>query len=215
MGLVVSGSVRTLYLHGFASGPMAFKGNELCRRLAPQWDLELPDLNRPSFSELSAGAMLAHLDGLIGDEECALIGSSLGGWLAARWAQLHGPQVKALVLLCPGFGLRDRWPSMFGAEAMARWQAEGSIVVPGPGGVMSPLHYGFFEELGEHPAAPEVPSRRTVIVHGVGDEVVPIEGSRAYAEANSVRLVEVDDDHGLASSVERIEEEVRLLWSGL
>lgn len=48
-----------------------------------------------------------------------------------------------------------------------------------------------------------------VIVHGTGDDVCPIEHSRAYAEHDGVRLIEVDDDHRLAASMARIVDEVR------
>lgn len=38
------------------------------------------------------------------------------------------------------------------------------------------------------------------IVHGVRDEVIPIELSRAFAAKHGVELVECDDDHSLAAS---------------
>jgi pimeloyl-ACP methyl ester carboxylesterase len=45
-----------------------------------------------------------------------------------------------------------------------------------------------------------------VIIHGKEDEVVPIEVSRRYAGnyPELVELIEVDDDHSLAASVDRI-----------
>lgn len=55
---------------------------------------------------------------------------------------------------------------------------------------------------------PPVP---TVIIHGVGDNVVPIEVSRSFAAAHpdDVRLIEVDDDHRLIGSIDRIVAETR------
>ena len=49
----------------------------------------------------------------------------------------------------------------------------------------------------------------TVIIHGTRDEVCPIALSREYAAADGVRLIEVDDDHRLARSLDRIVAEVR------
>jgi len=53
----------------------------------------------------------------------------------------------------------------------------------------------------------------TVIIHGKGDEVVPIAVSRDFAAAypDDVRLIEVDDEHGLAQSLDRIVAETRAL----
>lgn len=53
----------------------------------------------------------------------------------------------------------------------------------------------------------------TVIVHGTRDDVVPISVSRAFAAANPgrVTLIEVDDEHRLAGSLDRIVAETRAL----
>lgn len=45
---------------------------------------------------------------------------------------------------------------------------------------------------------------RTTIVHGRHDEVIPIETSRSFARDHGARLVEVDDDHTLARSLDVI-----------
>jgi hypothetical protein len=48
----------------------------------------------------------------------------------------------------------------------------------------------------------------TLIVHGVRDETVSVDRSRAFARGKRhVRLVEVDDGHDLAASLGRIEAE--------
>lgn len=198
---------RYAYLHGLASGPRSRKGVALrdafARRGVP---LALPDLNRPSFERLSHAAMIAAVDALAGPAgRWSLVGSSLGGWVAARWAELHPDRVERLVLLCPGFDLAARWPALLGAEALARWEAEGALPLADAEGVTRPLHVGFLEEARRGPGRPVVPCP-TLVVHGTRDEVVPIEGSRRYAAAHPdrVRLVEVDDDHGLVASLPTI-----------
>ena len=197
---------RFAYLHGFASGPLSRKGQHLSRAFSERGlELELPDLNRPSFAQLSPGAALEAIDELCqGDERWCLVGSSFGGWLASRWAELHPERVERLLLLCPGFGLADRWPVLLGPERMAQWERQGALEMTDGAGVMVPVHWRFYLEAREQPARPVVPCE-TLIIHGRSDEVVPIQGSRDYAAAHgNVELIEVEDDHALAASVERI-----------
>lgn len=201
---------RLAYLHGFASGPLSRKGQRLARVLGDRGlELELPDLNRPSFARLSPTAALGAVDEMCADgERWCFVGSSFGGWLAARWAELHPDRVERLVLLCPGFGLADRWPVLLGPERMAQWERQGALEMPDGAGVLVPVHWGFYLETRAQPAWPEVPCE-TLVIHGTRDEVVPVEGSRRYAaERDRVELLEVDDDHSLGASVDRIAEEV-------
>ncbi|MEM9070586.1 MAG: YqiA/YcfP family alpha/beta fold hydrolase [Myxococcota bacterium] len=203
---------RYAYLHGFASSPLSRKGVHLRDRLAEKGvELWLPDLNCPSFAKLSHAAMLAHLDQVDAmtpdGRPWRFIGSSLGGWVAARWAQLRQTRVDRLLLLCPGFGLAERWPELLGAEAIATWEREGALPLPDGSGTPVPIHYGFLEEARTESAAPGV-ACPTVIIHGSRDEVVPIESSRRYSlHRRNVRLVEVDDDHTLMQSLDAIEME--------
>jgi hypothetical protein len=201
---------RYAYLHGFASSPLAAKAVVLAEQFAARGlTLERPDLNQPSFEGLSHEACLGALDAMhrarAKDHEAkwCMIGSSFGGWLAARWAQLHPELVDRLVLLCPGFDLVKRWPVILGGEQMAKWGAEGELYMEDATGVFAPVHYGFYVESLRQPGQPVVPCP-TLIIHGTRDEVVPIESSRAYAKEHHLTLVEVDDDHSLAQSVSRI-----------
>ncbi|MBW2457628.1 MAG: alpha/beta fold hydrolase [Deltaproteobacteria bacterium] len=201
--------MRYAYLHGFASGPLARKGLALAEAFEAQGaPFSLPDLNAPSFAELSHAAMLAAVDELTaGGEPWRFIGSSLGGWLAARWAELHPDRVDRLVLLCPGFGLGSRWPTLLGERAMKRWEGRGTHPFPDGAGEVVDVHWGFYQESLRQPSVPDVrcPTR---LIHGRADEVVPIESSRRYAaDRPHVELLEVDDDHPLSESLDRVTEE--------
>ena len=56
----------------------------------------------------------------------------------------------------------------------------------------------------------------TLVVHGRNDETVPVAGSRAWAGGKRhVRLVEVDDNHDLVVSLERIAAEADAHLAGL
>jgi pimeloyl-ACP methyl ester carboxylesterase len=200
---------RTLYLHGFASSRESRKGLALRERLRTDGiELELLDLNVPSFGKQTYSAILDHLDRVdreTGSERrLRLAGSSMGGYLAARWAELHPERVERLFLLCPGFDLPSRWPLVLGEEAMRRWERDGELEVEDTGGVRRLLHWEFVEDAHGHPEFPEV-TCPTRILHGIRDEIVPVDFSRRYAAPRPhVELVEVDDDHSLLGSVERI-----------
>ncbi len=204
---------RYAYLHGFASGPASYKGQVLSRAFDRHGvRLELPDLNVPSFQHLTMTDMLDAMDrmdaGTGGEQEWRLVGSSMGAYLAALWAQYNGLRVDRLVLLCPGFGLQDHWDRLVGPRGLVNWRREGAIELPDASGQPVRVHWDLVEDLEMYPRVPEV-ACPTLILHGTKDDVVPIEVSRAYArERPNVRLVEVDDDHRLHDSIFRLESEI-------
>ncbi len=197
------------YLHGFASSPLARKGQALRAELAERGiELHLPDLNRPSFVETTVSGALSAVDELVASAEgpWSFIGSSFGGFLAARWAELHPERVDRLLLLCPGFDLAARWRELVGEERMVRWREEGVLEVEDSSGSRVGLHWGFFEDFLTHEPFPNVVCP-TLVIHGRRDEVVPVVTSRIWAKTSSrVQLVEVDDDHGLHASLPLIVE---------
>ncbi len=205
------------YLHGFASSPDSFKGVALRAALAPAGvSLALPDLNAPSFEHLTYTSALAAIDAMDAAHGHAtpwrLIGSSLGGYLAARWAQLNPSRVERLVLLCPAFEMLKRWPRLLGAGAIEAWERTGRHEFPDHRGVPTAVHYGLIDDAAQHPAAPAPPCP-TLIIHGIHDEVVPIETSRRYCESHGhVELLEVDSDHGLVSALDEITAAVTRFW---
>jgi len=92
----VSRDVRYAYLHGFGSGPLSRKGIRLRRDFREAGvRLELPDLNVPSFETMTFSSILERLDRLAdegsGDARFRIVGSSMGGYLAARWAAMVMP----------------------------------------------------------------------------------------------------------------------------
>jgi pimeloyl-ACP methyl ester carboxylesterase len=208
--------VRTAYLHGFGSGPESRKGRALAGAFeAVDAGLERLDLNRPSFEVLTISAALAEIERWYadaGDDARAAgpidaIGSSLGGYLAALWAERHPERVRRLVLLCPGLDMVHRWPTLFGPQAMARWERDGALRLPDARGVFKPIHWGFIEDARNHPPVPR-PRCPTLVIHGRDDAVVPIESSRAWVPTLADgRLIEVDDGHDLTASIELINSE--------
>ena len=213
--------LRHAYLHGFASSSQSAKGQALRRFYADQGvELRTPDLNAPSFAELSYTGMLAAVDALDreldareqvepGTARWRFVGSSMGGYLAARWAELHPERVDRLLLLCPAFDFGARWPELLGAAAFARWRETGRMALPDATGQPVEVHFGLVEDAARHPARPIAPCP-VKIVHGRGDTTVPLASSQRYVEALTARgvpieLIEVDDDHLLRESMPTLE----------
>jgi pimeloyl-ACP methyl ester carboxylesterase len=64
-----------------------------------------PGLSAESRPPLASGVYPAWLEEVLsglGVETCALVGISLGGWLALQYATAHPQKVEAMVMLCPG-----------------------------------------------------------------------------------------------------------------
>ncbi|MCB9882140.1 MAG: alpha/beta fold hydrolase [Planctomycetes bacterium] len=200
------------YLHGFASSPTSAKGCALRAAMERHGrELQLPDLNVPSFAELTITDALTALDTLharVVDERSdrwCLIGSSFGGYLAARWAELHPDQVERLVLLCPGFDLLNRWPTILGADTVERWRDEGAMEFPLADGTTATIGAGFLVDAERHPPFPRL-SHPVLLIHGTRDEIVPIETSREVARrGRDVTLIERDDDHALVGDLPALE----------
>ncbi len=203
------------YLHGLSSSPLATKATALRAAFeAEGLGLHCPDLNQPSFDKLTFDAALAALDELAAShpqERWRIVGSSMGGYLAARWAQLNPRRVERLLLLCPGFDLASRWPVLLGAGALDTWEREGAFPLPDGSGTPVMVHWEFVTRARAHPPFPEFQCRGRII-HGRRDEVVLFESSERYAATRAhVDLVEVDDDHRMIASLPTIEQ-AALRW---
>lgn len=197
------------YLHGFASSPASTKGQRLARDLGARGlRLHRPDLAQPDFARLTVSASLQVLDRMDAEHGArrrwCIVGSSLGGYLAALWAERNPARVDRLVLLCPAFNMNQWWPRVVGADGMTHWRAHGHLAMPDALGVMTPVHWRFIEDALTYPAFPEVPCP-TLILHGERDATIPVESSRSYGEARDrVRVQTLDDDHALAASLDAI-----------
>jgi pimeloyl-ACP methyl ester carboxylesterase len=202
---------RWLYLHGFASDPASAKGMRLAEHYAAKGiTLERLDLRRPSMDHLRLSHMIGHVRETIGapEDRAVVFGSSLGGLTAARVAEVD-PRVCALVLLAPAFRMAERWRARLGEAEWERWRTTGFIETKDHAhGGMARVDFGFAEDVervdGGGGGWPDV-RVPTLVIHGVHDDVVPVEGSRRWAAGkHHVRLVEVDDGHELVASLDRI-----------
>jgi hypothetical protein len=191
-----------LYLHGFASSPQSAKAQYFAEQFRDrQRPLTLIDGNQGGFANFALTRILAQISAVLTrDRPTTLIGSSLGGVIAA-WAAEKHPQVNRLVLLAPAFDFRDRYLARLGEAQLKQWQSVGSMPIYHYGEKqLLDLNYSFVEDLSHYPDSQLQRALPTLIVHGTHDEVIQIESSRNYAANRPwVKLIEVNSDHALTN----------------
>jgi hypothetical protein len=204
------------YLHGFASGPGSTKARFFAARLADAGTtVHVPDL-APDFTNMTVTSMLAIVDALLDATPTILMGSSLGGYLAALAAARRPDRVPKLVLFAPAFDFGARWEASVGTEAMARWRARGTAPVFHYAlGREVPLGIGLLDDTRHWPAAPD-PVCPTLVFHGHRDDAVPITAARAFVARRPTErtLVEYDAGHELTEVLEPMWSRVHA-WLGV
>ncbi len=196
---------RIIYLHGFASGPSSSKARYFGERLkAAGARVNIPDLAAGDFEHLTITGQLAILERTAGGEPVALIGSSMGGYLAALYAARH-PEVSRLVLLAPAFGFQMRWEERFGPAAIEEWRISGTAsVYHYAAGGDRPIWYGLLEDATHYEAFPDF-HQPALIFHGAQDDVVPARFSQEFAATHpNADLEIVDSGHELLDVLDKM-----------
>ncbi len=196
-----------LYLHGFASSPCSQKARFFRDRLAERgFQLQVPDLAPGDFEHLTITGQLAVLTAAARGRPVALIGSSLGGYLAALYAARH-PEVQALILLAPAFGFARRWQEFLGPR-MAEWKRSGFLEVYHYGEHCNrQIAYGLFEDALRYEEYPLI-TQPTLVFHGKNDQTVPAVYSEQFAtQRPNVQLSLLDSGHELVDVLPQIWEQ--------
>jgi len=205
------GSPPLVYLHGFASGPGSTKAQFFRARLAELgMALEIPDL-APDFTHLTITGMLEIVDASLAAAPRVLLGSSLGGYLAALAAERQPERVCGLVLFAPAFGFVARWEAHIGPAAVAGWRAAGVAPVHHYGREREePLSIALLDDGRRHPAEPDPPVQ-TLVFAGRRDDAVPLAAVEHFAAARPARreLVVFDSGHELTDVLEPMWERTR------
>jgi hypothetical protein len=189
-----------LYLHGFASGPLSQKGRYFHNQFnILGGDVYQPDLSEGNFREMTVTSQLKVIDREVRRlDPILIIGSSLGGYLAAIYAAAQPELVERLALLAPGFGIARRVAEQIGPDGLEQWQREGTRPFYHYGERrMLPINYDFYEDALWYDENPAV-SQPTLIFHGRRDDVVDPSVSVAFSWGKpNVKLELVDSDHQL------------------
>lgn len=196
---------RIVYLHGFASTPLSTKAQFFKARFSGR-PFEIPQLDGGDFEKLTVSGQLQIIDRAAHGEPVILMGSSLGGYLAALYASRNA-NVERLVLLAPAFEFPSRWRRRFTGQELEEWRRTGIHNFYHYGYKQDrPLGYQFVQDAVQYEDAPDF-HQRALILHGLRDDVVPSEISQRFAASHpNVELQLVDAGHELTDVLE-------LLWN--
>jgi hypothetical protein len=194
-----------LYLHGFASSPSSRKAVWFAARFEERGAaFSAPDLEQGGFPSLTVSSMLDIVRRAASGNKVTLIGSSLGGYLAALYAQIHPKQVDHLVLMAPAFHFASRWLAQIGPDAALVWKQSGALPMMHYGtGQQTQIGYSLIDDALKYPAEPQSP-QPALVFHGLNDTVVPPSAARKWCAHSPAtrRLLLYDDGHDLNASLD-------------
>jgi uncharacterized protein len=205
--------MRVLYLHGFASSAKSSKAAFLTTKLAGRGiTLEAPDLNEPDFATLTVTRMVGQVAGAIdtGGPPVALVGSSLGAFVAVQTALQRPAAVQKLVLLAPALDFGGNRMRALGDLGLDQWKASNALNVFHYGyGRVIPVHYELYADASRYDCVNAALTIPIQIFQGRRDTAVDPDAVEQWARARpNVELHMLDDDHQLLGSLEYIWKEM-------
>jgi pimeloyl-ACP methyl ester carboxylesterase len=213
-------NIDVIYLHGFASSPSSKKAaffKEQFNKLSIP--LTIPDLQDGNFENLTISSQIKVVQSILSrrpGRKFVLIGSSMGGYLAALLAQIN-IEVIGLYLMAPGFNFLDRWKKSLTNSSSKPFCFPEYIEI---------YHYGVDKNVRlnanifkdakkweEESFSRKIPTR---IVHGLHDDTVDIEVSRQFVKHQTwCRLEELDSDHSLMSHIKWIVKDCQIFLESI
>jgi pimeloyl-ACP methyl ester carboxylesterase len=201
---------HVLYLHGFASSARSSKASFFSTKLADCGiEVRTPDFNEPDFAGLTITRML----GQVGDAirrlpggPVALIGSSLGAFVALQAALQHPDRVDRLVLLAPALDFTGNRLREIGDRGVEDWRRTGELNVfhYGYGRVM-PVRFELYTDVAGYDSFNAPVQQPVLIFQGLRDTAVDPESVRRWASSRPrAALHMLDDDHQLLGSLDVI-----------
>lgn len=208
--------MQVFYLHGFASSARSSKAAFFAARLARNGiDLQTPDFNEPDFSTLTITRMIGQVCDTIdrlADGPVALVGSSLGAFVAVQAALQRANRIQRMVLLAPALDFGGNRMRSLGEAGLEEWRRSDRLDVfhYGYGRVM-PVRYALYADARRYDCMNATPAMPVQIFQGRNDATVDpdIVERWALARPGIVELHMLDDDHQLLGSLEYIWREMR------
>ncbi|MFZ5877047.1 MAG: alpha/beta hydrolase [Nitrospirota bacterium] len=192
-----------IYVHGFASSQRGEKATYFGERFVARGDAYLTfDLrghgeSSGTMKELTLTRALADVETVLAwarqrFSRIAVIGSSLGGQLAAWAAARHPKDVTANLLIAPAFSFYENRVRELGPDGEARLRAEGYAVVRNEW-VTATIGRELVEDAAGYGLDRLLPKYRTptLILHGAEDATVPIAGSVEFVRRSAARPLEL------------------------
>jgi uncharacterized protein len=204
-----------LYLHGFASGPLSQKGRYFHHQFSVVGgDVYQPDLSEGNFREMTLSSQLKVIDREVRRiEPVLIIGSSLGGYLAASYASMQPALVPRLTLLAPAFGFARCLAEQIGEDGLAQWKQQGTRPFYHYGERrMMPINYAFYEDALWYDDNPPL-TQPALIFHGRRDDLVDPAVSVQFSWGKpNVQLELVDSDHQLVDVLPEVWERLAAFY---
>lgn len=200
--------MRVLYLHGFASGPGSTKARFFATRFGERGISVVVPALVDEFERMTLRSQLEVVARVHAGEPSVIMGSSMGGYLAALYAARHAG-ITHVICLAPAFDFAARWAARLGEAEVARWHDSGWLTVHHYG-ENRPARVGWqlMEDARRFEPYPRV-TQPALIYHGRRDDVVPVEVSREFAARNpNAMLRVVESGHELTDVTET-------LWEGV
>jgi len=211
----LSDQLRVLYLHGFASSPGSRKATFFRQKLEPAGvRVEVPALDEGDFEHMTITRQLHVVERAAGSEPVVLIGSSLGGYVAALYAARNS-NVQRLILLAPAFRFHELWMAGMGRNELESWRETGWLPIFHYGEAREVrIGYQLMEDAAGYESWPNF-LQPALIFHGTEDRHVPVEYSAEFVGNHpNARLIRMNSGHELTDVLDEIWERARTFILG-
>lgn len=220
-----------LYVHGFASHQAGEKALYFGGRFAAlgcayvTFDLRGHGASGGTMAQLTVSRAIADVEVALAwaasrFSRCVVIGSSLGGHLAA-WAAARTPdRIAANLLIAPAFAFYENRVRDLGEAGLARLRAEGFFIVRNVW-MTATIGRDLIDDAAQYAMERLIPRYRTptLILHGSHDESVPVEDSVEFVRRSAARPLELavfgGGDHRLTDRKAELFDRMRLFLQGL